>query len=378
MTREQLARQQALAQFMAQREQLSAELSEAEAARLAEAAAAQALRARLAEVEGTLSDEEQQRLAELAAAEALRERLRESDAELTALTLALEAQRRRAEETLTLLAAAQAARDGMQERLDRRLTESETNAALLSLAAEQLAEAEALASEDQQRLALLNQQVAQLQRQVAGLQELLGESRVREADANTQIQTLGSDLNAALARVAAEERRRADLEAAERQRLEAEAEQLAQYRSEFFGQLRSILDGRDGVRIDGDRFVFSSEVLFDSGSADLSEQGRAQIGNVVSIMSEAAQEIPSSIDWILRVDGHTDSIPIPPGGEYASNWELSQARALAVVMYMIDELNFDPRRLAATGFGEFWPVAEGHTREARALNRRIEMKLTER
>ena len=363
---------------MAQREQLSAELSEAEAARLAEAAAAQALRARLAEVEGTLSDEEQQRLAELAAAEALRERLRESDAELTALTLALEAQRRRAEETLTLLAAAQAARDGMQERLDRRLTESETNAALLSLAAEQLAEAEALASEDQQRLALLNQQVAQLQRQVAGLQELLGESRVREADANTQIQTLGSDLNAALARVAAEERRRADLEAAERQRLEAEAEQLAQYRSEFFGQLREILDGREGVRIDGDRFVFSSEVLFDSGSADLSEQGRAQIGNVVSIMSEAAQEIPSSIDWILRVDGHTDSIPIPPGGEYASNWELSQARALAVVMYMIDELNFDPRRLAATGFGEFWPVAEGHTREARALNRRIEMKLTER
>ncbi|HHX89694.1 MAG TPA: peptidoglycan -binding protein [Paracoccus sp.] len=389
-----LARQQALADLAALDEttaariaELDGELDDAERVRLSEVAAAEALRARLAEVEADLSDEEQARIAELAAAEALRERLRGSDAELTAMTLALENQRRRAEETLTLLAAANRARERAESQAEESLTDAEGRAVLLAIASDQLAEAEALASQDQRRLAVLNTQVQELRQQVTGLQDLLGDTRQREADARTQVETLGADLNAALARVAfeqtrlaEEQRRRAELEEAERRRLEEETRQLERYRSEFFGQMSTILAGREGVRIVGDRFVFSSEVLFEPGSADLAAEGRAQIANVVSILSEVARDIPPEIDWILRVDGHTDNTPIPAGaaGPFANNWELSQGRALSVVLYMIETLGFPPERLAATGFGEYRPVSSGATPEGRAQNRRIELKLTER
>jgi chemotaxis protein MotB len=127
----------------------------------------------------------------------------------------------------------------------------------------------------------------------------------------------------------------------------------------------------------GDRFIFSSEVLFESASADLSPAGRAQIANVVGILRDVSDEIPDSIDWILRVDGHTDNVPLR-GGIYADNWELSQARALSVVRFMINDLGFPSNRLAATGFGEYRPVNPADTPEARAQNRRIELKLTER
>jgi chemotaxis protein MotB len=372
-----LARQQALADLALVQGQVAA-LSEADAQRLSEAAAAEALRRRLAGIEAELSETERRRLAEAAAAEALRQRLANADSELTAMTLALEEQRRRAEDTLTLLAAAQQARAGAEAERDRQLTDLETRAALLRLANQELAEARAASTEDQRALALLNEQVEQLRRQVAGLQQILGESQAREAAAGTQISALGSDLNAALARVAAEERRRRELEEAERLRLQAEAAQLERYRSEFFGQMRQILAGRQGVQVVGDRFVFSSEVLFEPGSADLSDEGRLQIANVGAILLDAAQEIPESIDWVLRVDGHTDDAPIRAGGRYASNWELSQARALSVVLYMVDELGFPPERLAATGFGEFRPVVPGSDPVSRAQNRRIELKLTER
>jgi chemotaxis protein MotB len=131
------------------------------------------------------------------------------------------------------------------------------------------------------------------------------------------------------------------------------------------------------VEIVGDRFVFSSEVLFESASADLSPEGEIAIANVVAILQDVADEIPDSIDWILRVDGHTDNVPLR-GGIYADNWELSQARALSVVRFMIDTLGFPPDRLAATGFGEYRPVNTADSSEARAENRRIELKLTER
>lgn len=277
-----------------------------------------------------------------------------------------------------MLAAARLARDEAAVLASTQITESQTRAALLALAQEQLSQQDAASAEDQRRLALLNEQVAQLQRQVAGLQQILGEFRAREVAAGTQISALGSDLNAALARVAAEERRRAELEEAERRRLEEEARQLERYRSEFFGQMRQILAGREGVQVVGDRFVFQSEVLFDVGSADLSDQGRAQIANVGATLLDAAREIPPEIDWILRVDGHTDDAPIRPGGRFASNWELSQARSLSVVLYLVDELGFPPERLVAAGFGEFRPVVAGSTPAARAANRRIELKLTER
>ena len=175
------------------------------------------------------------------------------------------------------------------------------------------------------------------------------------------------------------------LEEAERKRLEQEAElltaqaqDLERFRSDFFGEIRALLEGQDGVRIVGDRFVFSSEVLFRPGRAELSEQGRAEITNVASILRDIADDIPQGIDWVIRVDGHTDDVPLSGTGQYRDNWELSQARSLAVVQYMIRFLGIAPQRLAANGFGQYQPLVEGDSADARAANRRIEIKLTER
>ncbi len=342
------------------------------------------VRADLAETQAALTDEEQARLAEAAAAAALRERLAGATDELTAMTLALEEQRRRAEETLTMLAAAEAARRDLeaevagQAELAEQLSEAEARAAMLALAEARLAEEEQRSVEDQRRMALLNEQIAQLRVQLGSLQAVLDEARDRDASAQVQIEALGSQLNTALAQVASEQRRRAELEEAERRRLEAEAQRLERFSSEFFGQLRDLLAGREGVRIVGDRFVFSSEVLFEPGSADLAAEGRAQIAGVAQILREIAADIPPNIDWILRVDGHTDNVPLSGAGAFADNWELSQGRALSVVRFLQDDLGFPPDRLAATGFGEYRPVAEGNSPAARAQNRRIELKLTER
>ena len=210
------------------------------------------------------------------------------------------------------------------------------------------------------------------------MQALLDDYKERDAAAQVQLQSLGSDLNAALARAAAEERKRRQLEEAERKRLEEEKANLEKYRSEFFGRLREILGDQQGVRIEGDRFVFSSEVLFAPGKADLSDDGKAEIAKVARIVRRIAGEIPEGIDWIIRVDGHTDDVPLADTADFADNWELSQARALSVVRYMVDELGMPPRRLSANGFGEYQPVNPADTEAARARNRRIELKLTER
>jgi len=374
LTAEEAARQADIAAAAALRDRLAgleADLSEAEQARLTEIAAAEALRRRLAEAEGRLTEEEAARLADLAAAEALRARLAASDTELTAMTLALEEQRRRAEETLTLLAAA---------RTEAALatTDAEERAARLEAARVALSQEAAKSEDAARRVALLNEQIAALRGQLGQLQGLLDAAQSRDAASNVRLEALGGQLNAALAQVAAEQRRRAELEEAERKRLEAETAQLETFRSEFFGQLRVLLAGREGVRIVGDRFVFSSEVLFNPGSADLAPEGRAQIAGVVATLSEIADQIPPSIDWIIRVDGHTDNVPLSGLGEFQDNWQLSQARALSVVRFMQDDLGFPPNRMAATGFGEWQPVVEGNSAAARATNRRIELKLTER
>ena len=207
-----------------------------------------------------------------------------------------------------------------------------------------------------------------------------------------QLQSLGTELNTALARVAAEERRRRELEEAERRRLEeeqrqlqAEADRLAneakdleQYRSEFFGRLRDVLGNQDGVRIVGDRFVFSSEVLFESASADLSFAGQDEIAKVARILQSVSDDIPPEIDWVIQVDGHTDNVPLSGLGRYRDNWELRQGRALSVVQYMIESLGIPPERLSANGFGQFQPINSANTSEARAQNRRIELKFTEK
>lgn len=378
---------------------------------------------RLAEQATGLSEAEAARLAEAAAAEALRKRLESADTELTAMTLALEEQRRRAEETLTQLAAAEAARRDIDARLAaallaqqatqadlaalraqgadaetvRRdlaaaiaarlaaetgaaeaLTEAERRAALLAAAQTQLSQEQARTAEQARQVALLNEQVAALRAQLGSLQSLLEAAEAADEGKRLQLDALGTQLNTALAQVAAEQKRRAELEEAERKRLEAEKQNLERFRSEFFGELRQVLAGREGVRIVGDRFVFSSEVLFNPGSADLAPEGQAQIARVAATLLDAAREIPPGIDWILRVDGHTDNVPLSGTGAFRDNWELSQARALSVVRFMQDSLGFPPGRMAATGFGEYRPVAEGSSAEARAQNRRIELKLTER
>ncbi len=392
-----------LAESLSQSEALNLALAQArseidaaaEAARLA-AARREALEALVADLETqtegqlseidrlqtALSEEEAARLVEAAAAEALRERLQNADAELTAMTLALEEQRREAEETLTMLAAASLSRDELAAQIaemeDRQLTEAERQAALLAVANQQLAEAQAQSAEGQRRISVLNEQIAALRSQLGALQALLDASEARDADALVQIEALGSRLNAALAQVAAEQSARANLEAAEAARLALEAQDLERYRSEFFGRLRELLEGREGVRIEGDRFVFSSEVLFTSASAELLPEGRAQIANVAQLLLEVSDDIPEAIDWIIRVDGHTDNIPLFGADNGAGNWRLSQARALSVVLYMSEELGIPPFRLAATGFGEFRPIASNDSADGRAQNRRIELKLTER
>ncbi len=378
---------------------IATELDETERQRLAEVAAVVALQERLSDTKGelaglqtdlatqdgalsqataALSDAEKLRLIELAATKALRDRLANSQDELTAMTLALEEKRKQAEDTLTLLAAAQAAQVAASDLADKRLTDQEKDAALLAQANALLRDEQVLSADSQRKVALLNQQTSALRGQLNALQGLLDAANVQDTEAQIQIESLGANLNSALAKVAAEQKRRAELEEIERIRLEAEAVDLKKFRSEFFGRLREVLGTQDGIRIVGDRFVFSSEVLFSAGSADLGDGGKVEIRKIADIILDVAQQIPPEIDWILRVDGHTDNTQLSGFGQFRDNWELSQARALAVVRYLIDDLGIPANRLAANGFGEFQPVTDGVGPEALALNRRIELKFTEK
>ena len=379
------------------------------------------LRERLEAAEAALSQKELEQLSMAAAAEKLRADLEQSEAAISSLTLELNDQRKKAEETLALLAAAQSVEKTLGEKLatalvaleaaeaeaqnadtddlrsalskaiaarqtaEQQLTSAEQKAALLATAQAELQEAKAISTEAQRKMALLSQEVRELRAQIGGLQATLDDYKRRDADNNVKITNLGSELNVALAQVAAESKRNLALEAAEKQRLEeekarleAEAKTLERYKSDFFGSLRGLLEDIDGVSIVGDRFVFSSEVLFASGRAELTAAGRQEISKVANILKDVTQEIPQSIDWVLQVDGHTDDQPILPGSRFQNNWELSQARALSVVLYLMTSEQMPPRRLSANGFGEYQPINPANSRLARAQNRRIELKLTEK
>lgn len=342
-------------------------------------------RARIAELMAANSDlgarvsaAEQARDAKAAEAEGLKGELDKSTAAMTAMNMRLEEERKKAEETLTLLAAAEAARDRLSADQAGALDAARKQAAELAQARALLADQTGVSEEGQRQIALLNQQTAQLRDQLAALQGLLDASKADDAADKTQIETLGSSLNAALAKVASEQAARAALEERERRRLEAEAQDLEHYRSEFFGRMRDILGAREGVEVVGDRFVFPSEVLFAPGSATLNAEGQAQVARVATVIRSIMDDIPPGIDWILRVDGHTDRTPVGPTSPFRDNWELSQARALSVVRYMIDAEGIPANRLAATGFGEYQPIDTGDSPEALARNRRIELKFTER
>lgn len=289
------------------------------------------------------------------------------------------------EDTRARLAAALAAQAQSEASHVEAQSLADARAVALAEAQQALDAEQAISAESLRKVEVLDQQVAELRSQVAQLQEFLGIAEAAERAANVQITSLGEQLNTALARVAAEERARAELEAQERARLAAERDRLAAqtqdleaYKSDFFGELSKVVSGADGVRIEGDRFVFSSEVLFTPGAAVLSEDGKAQIARVADTLRSISDRIPPQIDWIIRVDGHTDNEPLSGLGQFKDNWELSQARALSVVRFMISDLAIPPQRLSANGFGEFKPIVPGSSPAARAQNRRIELKLTER
>ena len=203
---------------------------------------------------------------------------------------------------------------------------------------------------------LLNQQIAALRSQIAAVEAALQASEEKDQTSQTKIADLGRRLNVALA---------------------ARVQELNRYRSDFFGRLREILSDRDNIRVVGDRFVFQSEVLFPSGGADLNPDGQAEMAKLAAALLDLAKEIPPEINWVLRVDGHTDNVALSGSGRYRDNWELSSARAISVVKFLIAQ-GVPADRLVAAGFGEFQPIAPGDTPEARATNRRIELKLTEK
>lgn len=205
------------------------------------------------------------------------------------------------------------------------------------------------------QVALLNQQMKALREQLAAISKALDASEKLAADQKVQIASLGSRLNAALA---------------------TKVQELSRYRSEFFGRLREILGNQPGIRVVGDRFVFQSEVLFETASADLEEGGKVQLTQLAKTLVELSARIPKDIDWVLRVDGHTDKRPIKTA-QFPSNWELSTARAISVVKFLIEQ-GLPPDRLAATGFGEYQPLDAKDDEIAYRRNRRIEFKLTER
>ncbi len=205
-----------------------------------------------------------------------------------------------------------------------------------------------------QQVDVLNQQIAALREQLAKIGAVLDVSEKKAEEQKVQIAELGSRLNQALA---------------------AKVQDLARYRSEFFGRVRETLGNRPDVRIVGDRFVFQSELLFPSGSATLEEGGKVRLAELARTLIEIGKQIPPDINWVLRIDGHTDNRPVR--FQFASNWELSSARAISVVKYLIDQ-GIPPERLAATGFGEYQPLDPGTSDEALARNRRIEVKLDQR
>ena len=203
---------------------------------------------------------------------------------------------------------------------------------------------------------VLNQQIAALRRQLAALEDALDATEKKDKESQVRIADLGQRLNVALAQ---------------------RVQELSRYRSDFFGRLRAILGNRPDIRIVGDRFVFQSEVFFDTGKSTLDKpEGRAELDALASALLELEKKIPGEIAWVLRVDGHTDVRPIN-SPQFKNNWELSAARAISVVQYLVGK-GVSPQRLVAAGFGEFQPIDVDKTEEAFTRNRRIELKLTER
>jgi chemotaxis protein MotB len=289
------------------------------------------------------------------------QRLNAQIAELTEMLALEKASKQETSDNLAALTASLATseseRDRLQGLLDAQSSQSQASGSQIAsltsdLDAEKQVSQRALAQVD-----LLNQQISALRRQIAALEDALNVSETKDKESQTQIADLGRRLNVALAQ---------------------RVQELARYRSDFFGRLRQILGDRPDIRIVGDRFVFQSEVLFATGSDEISPAGNDELAKLADAVQQLATEIPSDIAWVLQVNGHTDKRPITgTTGRFRSNWELSAARAISVVEFL-QSRGIAPEHLAAAGYGEYQPLEEGDSDEALAKNRRIELKITER
>ena len=221
--------------------------------------------------------------------------------------------------------------------------------------ADSISEMELRSSETMKQVAFLTNEIETLKEEISILNDALESNEQTILSKELKIEVLGERLNKALT---------------------SKVFELQKYRSEFFGKLKSLLGERDDIKIVGDRFIFESELLFDSASADLQLQGMDKLKQIGLTLKETTNQIPSDIDWIIQVEGHTDKRPINTP-KYPSNWELSTARANSVLKLLL-ELGFSPNRLSAAGYGEFYPISDGETKESLQQNRRIELKLTSR
>jgi chemotaxis protein MotB len=286
-------------------------------------------------------------------------RLNRQIAELTNLLSLEKGKGKSLEDELASLKASLASALAESERLsgaaglgDERVQTAETRISELS---KQLGDEKNLSADALAKVDLLNQQLLALRRQVAALNEALQAAEAKDKDAQARITDLGARLNLVLAR---------------------QVQELQRYRSDFFGRLRELLRGRKDIRVVGDRFVFQSEVLFPSGQAQMTPEGLGAIDQLAQAIVEVERQIPPEVDWVIQVDGHTDARPIA-SREFPSNWELSSARAISVVKYLISR-GVAPNRLVAAGYGEFAPLEAGDSDEVLRRNRRIELKLTSR
>ena len=340
---------------------------------------------RIESINKDLTDAQKQRVLEQYAIRNLQENLMEKKEELALITLAIEEDRKKALETLKLLAASREAQRILKEQVVKFEKKLSGNEDILKEKDLALREARLRLSVQEEKAKASMQEVASLTIQTNSLKERLQELTAildatieKDFSNNVEIKSLGAKLNAALAKVASEQKIRAQLEEKERKRLETETKNLREYRSVFFGRLKKILGDIEGIDVVGDRFVFSSEVLFDRGSAEIGLAGKIQLDTISSVLKDISQKIPEDINWVLRVDGHTDKTPLSQNSLFKDNWELSQARSLSVVKYMINIHEINPKRLSAAGFGEHQPISFSNSKEAFAKNRRIEFKLTER
>ena len=282
-------------------------------------------------------------------------RLQRQIAQMADLLSLERSQKKTALDESASLKASLAAAEAEKKRLSGLLGSGTSSEARVVAVTKELDDQKGLTAQALAQVELLNQQILALRKQLAALENSLGDVDKRDKQAQAQIADLGQRLNVALAK---------------------RVQELSQYRSTFFGELKRSLGERDDIQVVGDRFVFQSEIFFDSGSADLAPQGYAELDKLAAALKDLETRIPKDLNWVLRIDGHTDIRPISTVS-FRSNWELSSSRAISVVKYLIGK-GVPPNRLVAAGFGEYQPLSSGVSEADLRRNRRIELKLTEK